>query len=102
MKIHLFVCICIYCSMMNYGPSTKRFGRVDPPLEWAEYEDIPKVSLRFSDYLDLHMKYCEFHFYDAALRHAYVYDMARILTRYALCFNFFPAYCIFLTKRSKT
>ena len=48
------------------------------------------------------MKYCEFHSYDAALPHAYVYEMARTVTCYALCFNFLPAYCIVLPERSKT
>ena len=72
--------------MMNYGPSTKLFGTVDPPLERAECEDVPEVS-HISDFLDPHRKYCELHFYDAALPHPYVYDTARTVTRYALCFQ---------------
>ena len=90
----------------DIGPSRKSIKTLDPPLEGAAY-DLYLAWVSVFDYLDPHMKYWYFHFYDAAFPHAYVYDTARTVTtrtvtRYALCSNFLRAYCILLLERSKT
>ena len=83
--------VCVYVQISRFdakdiGPSRKSIATWDPPLQGAMYElFLARVSI--FDYLDPHMKYCEFLFYDVALPYAYVYDMARTVTRYALCFQ---------------